>query len=105
MRLDKPLGYDEKQIPKMELEVETLAVAGQMVYRRWAEEWDLLKKVKEEKYDGSKDWKQFHEHRLNHHTRLEALWRRHKDALVSVLAKLSESHNDRVEISALSPKE
>lgn len=46
-----------------------------LVYRRWSEEYDLLKKVKSEKPDRSKDWHLFHAERLKNHTEREAKWK------------------------------
>jgi len=46
-----------------------------LVYNRWAQEYDLLKKVKAEVNDGSPDWEQFHALRLKGHTAEEAKWK------------------------------
>jgi hypothetical protein len=48
----------------MELSDELLDKCGSLLYRAWAEAWDALKRVKDEKPDGHEDWQQFHDHRL-----------------------------------------
>jgi len=53
-------------------------------YSRWSREFDALKKVKEEKNDGSKDWEQFHAARLAHHTAEEAKWAALKDEALKI---------------------
>ena len=50
-----------------------------LIYRRWTEEYDLLKKVREEKNDRSSDWEELHAIRLQHHTNTEAYWSKLKD--------------------------
>jgi hypothetical protein len=46
----------------------------QLVHSRWSQEYDLLKAVKNERSDGSKDWLLFHAERLKNHTEYEAKW-------------------------------
>lgn len=58
-----------------------------VVYRRWADAHDALKKVKAEKNDGSEDWQQFHNARLENTAKEEAKWRELKDRLAAVSPK------------------
>lgn len=65
----------------IDLSAEARLEIVQLVYRRWAEEFDLLKRVKKEKPDGEPDWLLMHETRLRHHTASEKKW---KDILEEV---------------------
>lgn len=70
---------------QVDISLETLDAASMMVYRRWTEAFDALKKIKAETYDGTPDWQEFHKIRLENHTRDEAKWRKAKDEMVHVL--------------------
>lgn len=49
---------------------ETCALA----HSRWSQEYDLMKKVKAETNDGSKDWEAFHAMRISNHTATLEKW-------------------------------
>lgn len=74
-----------------EITNEDLFEAVGLIYRRWAEEYDLLKKVKAEKpdYKLEPDWDQMHQIRLKNHTAEEAKWKQLLDRLAAKLPKLS----------------
>jgi len=57
----------------------------QLIYNRWATEFDALKAVKSEKDDGSKDWNEFHAERLRRQTEQEAVWRALKDEGLAIM--------------------
>lgn len=76
-------------MPQVDLSNEDLFEATSLIYRRWAEEYDLLKRVKNEKDDGSDpDYKQMHQHRLKHHTETEAKWKAFLSRMTAVCPRL-----------------
>ncbi len=46
--------------------------ACSLVYRKWTEAYDNLKKERESKNDGSRDWEAFHNMRLDYAIKEEA---------------------------------
>jgi hypothetical protein len=71
---------------RVEITLETLNMASQMVYRRWSEEVAYLAAVKADtSYEGTPDWQAFHAIRVNNHEKLEAKWREAKDEMARVL--------------------
>lgn len=70
-----------------EVSIDDLFEAITLVYRRWAEEYALLKKTKKEKDDGSTDWLQFHNIRLVNHTKAERKWKSLLERLTALLPR------------------
>lgn len=62
-------------MPQVDISDHDLFELSSLVYKRWSEEYDLLKQVKAETNDGSDpDYDLMHAARLNHHTNAEAVW-------------------------------
>jgi len=59
----------------MTLSNDDLFEVATLVYRRWSEEYDALKKVRRETNDGSPDWEQFHIARLESAAAATNKWR------------------------------
>lgn len=76
------MEYDEKGVG-MKITVEAtrefMFEACSLVYSRWTKEYDLLKAVRKEVNDGSKDWQAFHDHRVKYQIGTEAKWRKLSD--------------------------
>lgn len=68
---------------------EDLFEVSTLVYRRWADEYDLLKKVKVERDDGQPDWAEMHVVRLKNHTEREAKWKALLTRITAQLPKLN----------------
>lgn len=62
--------------------------ATSLVYSRWAQEFDTLKRVKAETDDGSEDWADFHALRLQNATATEAKWKALLQRLTAACPKL-----------------
>lgn len=79
--------------PKLSIEItpDLLFEACALVYSRWSKEYEILRAVRLEKNDGSKDWPLFHAARLKAATESEALWntRRLEAGTLSSLALAS----------------
>ena len=72
-----------------EITPDDLFTVTSLVYSRWSEEYDLLKKVKMETDTGVEpDYAQFHAIRLDNHTKAEATWRALRDRLTVLLPPL-----------------
>ena len=49
---------------QIEISSKLLCVCADLIYREWAEAYDIQKKVHQEKNDGSRDWHLFHKERI-----------------------------------------
>lgn len=61
-------------MPQINIEQDVLDEIINQVYRRWCDEFDLMKKVKAETNDGSPDWQLFHDARIKNSTATLAKW-------------------------------
>lgn len=73
------------QTKNVEVDYTDLYEMVSLVYRQWASEFDALKKVRQEKDDGSKDWADFHRERMRRHVMEEAKWKNLLDRNVRIL--------------------
>ena len=74
---------------KVEISDHDLFELSTLVYKRWAEEYDLLKKVKAETDDGTDpDYELMHETRLGNHAQKEAYWKAFLKRMTDIRPKL-----------------
>lgn len=71
------LGQANREgLPMPQISDEDAFECAALVYSKWAQEYDLLKKVKNETNDGrDPDYEEMHKVRLANHTATEAKWK------------------------------
>lgn len=85
------MTIDPNEIKQVGISNADLFELASLVYKRWAQAYDDLKKVKEEKpdYKLEPDWDQFHELRLKNGTEEEAKWRAFRDRITILAPRLT----------------
>lgn len=82
----------------VEVSKDFLFEACALVHRKWSAEYDLMKKVKEEKPDGEPDWDAMHALRLANHKAILSEWDRYRleaGELSSKLITISLGHTEK----------